>query len=70
MRRTCRSEFCQRGTRCSRCTHSVAFPSSLQAAHASSIDTEMKIGSPVLASRILISLGPRASGPPRDHNMA
>ena len=47
LRRTCRSEFCQRGTRCSRCTHSVDFPSSLHAAQESSIDTEMKIGSPV-----------------------
>jgi hypothetical protein len=61
-RRTCRSEFCQRGTRCSRCTHSVALPSSLHFAHASSMHTVTNIGSPVLWSRILISLAPEAGG--------
>lgn len=44
-RRTCLSELCQLGARCSMCLHSVALPSSLHFAQASSTLKVLKMGS-------------------------
>jgi len=56
--RVCKAEgralLCQRGTRCSMCTHSVCLPSSLQRAQTSSMHIVANIGRPVLWSRMRI----------------
>ncbi len=53
---SCLALLCHRGTRCSKCLHSAAFPSSLQCWHDNSTEMDRKIGAPVIASRILKSL--------------
>ena len=47
-----RSELCQRGTRCSMCTHSVLLPSSMHFLHASCTLMVRKSGIPVTGSRM------------------
>jgi len=49
---TCRSELCQRGTRCSMCTHDAVWPSAMHFLHASCTLMLVKSGRPVTLSRI------------------
>lgn len=49
---TCRSELCQRGTRCSMWTHDAVCPSAMHFLHASCTLMLVKSGSPVILSRI------------------